>query len=105
MSDTVRHVRLRATPADVVRINQVLSLLSVVAEPAAPATLAATKELLLTFSKSVRQRAAEDWHNPSVFGPNAAGVQCLTACLQYHQLRKHLVVLVLFLDWIRTLQL
>jgi hypothetical protein len=55
-------------------------------------------------SRPIRQRAA-DGHNQSVFGTDAAGVQCLTARLQHHQLREHQVVLVLFLDGIRPLQL
>jgi len=41
----------------------------------------------------------------SVFGADAAGMQCLAASLQHDQLGEHLVVPVLFLDWIRTLQL
>ena len=40
----------------------------------------------------------------SVLGADAAGVQRLAACLQHHQLGKHLVVLVLFLNRVRTLQ-
>jgi hypothetical protein len=40
----------------------------------------------------------------SVFGADAAGMQGLTSRLQHHQLRKHLVVLVLFLNRVRTLQ-
>jgi hypothetical protein len=40
----------------------------------------------------------------SVFGADAPGMQGLTSRFQHHQLRKHLVVLVLFLNRVRTLQ-
>jgi hypothetical protein len=39
-----------------------------------------------------------------IFSADAAGMQRLTACLEHHQLREHLVVFVRLLNWVRTLQ-
>jgi hypothetical protein len=41
----------------------------------------------------------------SILSADAAGMQRFATCLQHHQFRKHLVVLVLFLNGIRALQL
>jgi hypothetical protein len=41
----------------------------------------------------------------SIFCADTAGMQSFTASLQYHKLGEHLVVLVLFLNGVRTLQL